>query len=174
MRSGRLAACSAAGAGRLAGAGRSVTRGGVVHQGDHLVGRGAGASVEVAELYKEGDAYHGPAGVLDEVAHRAGRAAGRQQVVRHEYAGALAYGVVVGFQGVGAVLKVVGGGDRLPRELVRLAGQDQAFSGPVGERGAEDEAAGLGGEDVVVAEVLGRGVECVRSRVEGLAVLYQG
>ena len=83
-------------------------------------------------------------------------------------------GVGVGLEGVGAVLELVGGGDGLARQLVGLAGEDQALSGAVGEGGAEDEAAGFGGEDAVVVEAVGGEGEGVDGGVQGLAVLDEG
>src|ERR687893_1665938 len=94
-----------------AGTGRSVIWGGVGYQGDDLVGGEAVAAVEVAELYEEGHADDGAAGVLDEFAHGAGGAAGGEEVVADEDPGALPYRVGVGFEGVGPVLEVVGGRD---------------------------------------------------------------
>src|SRR4028118_2101939 len=140
-----------AGAEGTVGTGRSVIGGGVGYDGDDLVGGEPGAASEVGELYEEGNADDGSAGVLHEFAHRAGGAAGGEKVVADEDPGPGPWGVGVGLQGVGTVLEVVGGGDGLPGELVRFAGEEEALLGPVGEGRAEDEAAGLGGEGQVVA-----------------------
>src|SRR4028118_2363441 len=134
-----------AGAEGTVGTGRSVIGGGVGYDGDDLVGGEPGAASEVGELYEEGNADDGSAGVLHEFAHRAGGAAGGEKVVADEDPGPGPWGVGVGLQGVGTVLEVVGGGDGLPGELVRFAGEEEALLGPVGEGRAEDEAAGPGG-----------------------------
>src|SRR4028118_1678260 len=131
-----------AGAEGTVGTGRSVIGGGVGYEGDDLVGGEPGAASEVGELYEEGNADDGSAGVLHEFAHRAGGAAGGEKVVADEDPGPGPWGVGVGLQGVGAVLEVVGGGDGLPGELVRFAGEEEALLGPVGEGRAEDAAAG--------------------------------
>src|ERR671916_198034 len=143
-------------------------------QGHDLVGLELVAAGEVGQFYQEGDARDGAAGVLDELAHGAGGAAGGEEVVGHEDAGALRDGVGVGFQGVRAVLQLVGGGDGIPRQLVWFAGEDEAFFGAVGQGRAEHEAAGLGGEDAVVDDAFrGRG-QGVHGGVQGAPVLYQG
>src|SRR5918998_5865018 len=146
----------------------------VGNEGDYLVGGEAVAAVEGGEFYEEGDAGHGGAGVLDELAHGAGGAARGEQVVGDEDLGVWRYGVGVGLEGVGAVLELVGRGDRLARELIGLAGQDEALARPVGQGRAEDEAAGLGREDTIVVEAVGGQGEGVDGGVEGLAVLYEG
>src|SRR3990170_2581858 len=53
------------------------------------------AAFEEAELYEEGDAGHDAAGVLDELAHSARRAAGGEEIVDDEDASAMGYGVGV-------------------------------------------------------------------------------
>ena len=88
--------------------------------------------MEVGELYEEGDAGDGAAPALDELAHGVGCAAGGEEVVGDEDAGAWRYGVGVGFEGVGAVLELVGGGDGLAGEFVRFAREDEALAGAVG------------------------------------------
>src|SRR5215212_11057992 len=93
---------------------------------------------------EEGDARDDAAGVLDELAHGAGGAAGGEEVVHDEDAVAAGDGVDVDFEGVGAVFELVGGGYGFPGELVGLAGENEALAGAVGEGSAEDEAAGFG------------------------------
>src|ERR687897_626626 len=154
--------------------GRFLLRVIVGYEGDYLVGNEAGAAVQVGELYEEGDACDGGTGVLDEVAHSAGGAARCEEVVGDEDAGAGGDGVRVGLEGVGAVLQLVCGGDRLARELVRLSSEDEALAGTVGQSRAEDEAAGLGREDTVVVEAVGGKGQGVYGGVEGLAILYKG
>src|SRR3712207_1163145 len=133
-----------------AGSGRLLVWVIVGDERDDVVGGEEVAAAEVGEFYEEGDAGYGASRVLDELAHGAGGAPGGEQVVCDEDAGAGVYGVSVGLEGVRAVLEVVGGGDGLSGELVRFAGEDEAFAGAVGQSRAEDEAAGLGGEDAVV------------------------
>src|SRR3712207_1608997 len=158
-----------------AGSGRLLVGWVIVgYEGDHLVGGEAVSAAQVGELYEEGDAGHGGAGVLDELAHSTGGAARGEQVVGDEDLGAGRYGVGVGLERVGAVLELVGRGDRLAGKLVGLARQDEALARPVGHGGAEDEAAGLGREDAVVVEAVGGEREGVDGGVEGLAVLYEG
>src|SRR5215217_2224553 len=72
----------------------------VSDEGDDVVGFEAGAAVQVGELYEEGDAGHGAAGVLDELAHSAGGTPGGEEVVGDEDAGARLNSVGVGFEGV--------------------------------------------------------------------------
>src|SRR5215204_1024275 len=119
------------------GSGRLVFGVIVDYEGDDFVWAELVAASQVAELYKEGHAGHCAAGVFDELAHSAGRAAGGEQVVCDEDAGTPWYRVGMGFQGVSAVLQIIGGRDRLSRELVRLAGEDQALPGAVGQGRAE-------------------------------------
>ena len=132
------------------------------------------AATEEAELYEEGYAGHDAAGVLDELAHGAGGAAGGEQVIYYEDAGALGDGVEVDLEGVLAVLELVGGGDGLSGELVGFAGEDEPLLGAVGQGRPEDEAPGLGGEDARVVYVLGGTGHSVDSGVEGGAILYEG
>src|SRR5215204_4285533 len=155
------------------GSGRLVFRVIVGYEGDDVVGAELVAAVQVAELYEEGNAGNCAAGVLDELAHSASRAACGEQVVCDEDAGALGDRVGVGLQGVGAVLEFVGGRDRLSRELVRLAREDQALFGAVGEGCAEDEGAGFGREYAVVGDTVGGLGEGVHGQMQGASVLYK-
>src|SRR5215210_2680353 len=170
----RRSASARCGVGRvsLRGSGRLLVWVIVGDERDDVVGLEAGAAVQVGEFYKEGDAGHGTTGVLDELAHRTGGSPGGEQVVDDEDAGTGRDGVIVGFEGVGPVLELVGGGDGLAGEFVGFAGEDEAFAGAVGESGAEDEAAGLGGEDAVVVDRVGGAGKGVYGGVEGFAVLY--
>src|ERR687893_510909 len=163
-----------AGAVSSSGAGRLVFRVMVGDEGDDLVGAQFLAAAEVGELYEEGHAGDRAPGVLDHLAHGAGRPARGEQVVCDEDAGALRDRVGVGFEGVGTVLEVVGCGDDLPGELLRFAGEDEALSGTVGEGRAEHEAAGFGREYAVVGDVIRSLGEGVYGRVQGAAVLYKG
>src|SRR5918998_2840650 len=143
-------------------------------QGHDLVGLELVAAGEVGQFDQEGHAGYGAAGVLHELAHGAGGAAGGEEVVGDEDAGARRDGVGVGFQGVRAVLQLVGGGDGVARQLVGFAGEDEALFGAVGQGRPEHEAAGFGGEYAVVGYALrGRG-QGVHGGVQGAAVLYQG
>src|SRR5215211_6804326 len=121
-----------AGAVSSSGAGRLVFGVMVGDEGDDLVRAQFLAASEVGELYEEGYAGDLAPGVLDQLAHGAGRAPCGEQVVRDEDAGALGDRIGVGFQGVGTVLEVVGCGDDLPGELLWFAGEDEALSGAVG------------------------------------------
>ena len=76
----------------------------------------------------------------------------------------------MGFQGIGTVFEVVGGGDDLSRELIGFAGQDEALFGAVGQGCTEYEAAGFGREDAVVGESFGGLGEGVDGRMQGVAV----
>src|SRR5215210_1062728 len=76
----------------------------VGYQGADVVGGEAGAAFEVGELYEEGDAGDGGAGVLDELAHGEGGAPCGEQIVGNEDEGVRWYGVGVGLEGVGTVL----------------------------------------------------------------------
>src|SRR5829696_782416 len=142
----RRSASGVCGVGRVSGRGSGRLLAWVIvgDEGDDMVGVEAGAAVEEGELYEKCDAGDDAARVLDELAHSAGGAAGGEEVVGDEDAGAWRYGVGVGFQGVGAVLEFVGGGNGFAGKFVRLAGEDEPFAGAVGEGCAEDEAAGLG------------------------------
>src|SRR5918993_3226321 len=156
------------------GAGRLVFGVMVGDEGDDLVGAQFLAAAEVRELNKEGYTGDRAARVLDQLAHSAGRAACREQVVRDEDAAALGDRVGVGFQGVGTVLEVVGCGDDLSGEFLRLAGEDEAFSGAVSEGRAEHEPAGFGREYEVVGDSVGGLGQGVHGRMQGAAVLYKG
>ena len=82
-------------------------------EGDDGVGLELFAAAQVGELYEESHAGDRTAGVFDELAHGAGRASRCEEVIGHEDAGTFGDGVGVGFQGVGTVFEVVGGGDDL-------------------------------------------------------------
>ena len=146
----------------------------VGEEGGYGVGGEEVTAAQGAKFYEEGEAGHDAAGVLDEVAHGAGGAAGGEEVVDDEDAGAGRYGVGVDLQGVRTVLQIVGGGGGLPGELVGFAGEDEALFGPVGEGAAEDEAAGVGGEDAGVVQVFGGAGQSFDGGVEGGAVFYEG
>src|SRR5687768_6139664 len=118
MRRSAWGACGAGWVSRM-GSGRLLVWVIVGYEGDDVVGGEAFATVKVGELYEEGYARYDAAGVLDELAHGAGGAAGGEEVIGDEHLGAGQYGVVVGLEGIGAVLELVGGGDGLARELVR-------------------------------------------------------
>src|SRR5215218_10999369 len=79
------------------GAGRLVFGVMVGDEGDDLVGAQFFAAVEVGELYEEGYAGDRAPGVLDQLAHSAGRSPCGEQVVRDEDAGAFGDRVEVGF-----------------------------------------------------------------------------
>src|SRR5215210_1581146 len=170
----RSASGGGAGAVSSRDAGRSVFRVMVGDEGDDLVGAQFLAAADVGELYEESYAGDRASGVLDELAHGAGRAPCGEQVVRDEDAGACRDRVGVGFEGVGTVFEVVGCGDDLSGEFLRLAGEDEAFSGAVGEGRTEHEAAGFGREYAVVGDTIGSLGEGVHGRVQGAAVLYKG
>src|SRR5918998_5739987 len=142
-------------------------------QGDDGVGLELFAAAQVGEFYEEGHARDRTAGVFDELAHGAGRAPGCEEVVRDEDAGALGDRVGVGFQGVGTVFEVVGGGDDLSGEFFRFAGQDEALFGAVGQGRAEHEAAGFGREYAVVGDAFGGFGEGVHGGVQGVPVFYE-
>src|SRR5919202_3394027 len=172
MRRSASAWCrDAAGAG-WSGSGRLLFRVIVGNERDNLVGGEAGAAAEVCELYKERDAGDDAARILDELAHGACGASCSEEIVSDEDAGTSRDRVGMGFQGVCAVLELVGGRDGLSRELVRFTGEDEALAGTVGQRRTEDEAAGLGGEDAVVVEAVGSKGEGIHGSVEGLPILY--
>src|SRR5215210_2729779 len=170
----RSASGGGAGAVSSRDAGRSVFRVMVGDEGDDLVGAQFLAAADVGELYEEGYAGDRAPGVLDQLAHGAGRASCGEQVVRNEDTGALGDRIGMGFEGVGAILEVVGCGHDLSGQLLRLAGEDEAFPGAVGEGGPENEAAGFGREYAVVGDTIGGLGEGVHGRVQGVAVLYKG
>src|SRR5687768_6620266 len=95
------------------GSGRLVLWVMVGDEGDDWVGLELFAAAQVGEFYEEGHACDRTAGVLDELAHGAGRASRCEEVVCDEDAGTFGDRVGVGFQGVGTVFEVVGGGDGL-------------------------------------------------------------
>ena len=75
------------------------------------------AAVQEPEFDHEQAAGDGAAELVDEAAAGLHRAARREQIVHQEHAVAGADGVLVDFQAVGSVLKLVGRGVRLPGEL---------------------------------------------------------
>src|SRR5215211_5386281 len=156
------------------GWGRLVLGVTVGDEGDDGVGLEFFAAAQVAELYEEGHACDRAAGVFDELAHGAGRASCCEEVICDQDTSTFRYRVGVGFQGVGTVLQVVGGGDDLSLEFLRCAGEDEALFGTVGEGCAEHEAAGFGREYAVVGDVFGRLGEGVHGRMQGAAVFYEG
>ena len=76
-----------------------------------------------------------------------GGAPGGEQVVDDEDAVAGTHGVVVHFEGVGAVFEVVGDADAGGGEFLGFAHGDEAGAEGVGECGGEDEAAGFDADD---------------------------
>src|SRR5215211_2072857 len=156
------------------GWGRLVLGVTVGDEGDDGVGLEFFAAAQVGELYEEGHACDRTAGVFDELAHGAGRASCCEEVICDEDAGTFGDRLCVGFQGVGTIFQLVGGGDGLSRELFRFAGQDEAFFGAVGQGRAEHEAAGFGREYAVVGDAFGGLGEGVHGRMQGAAVFYKG
>src|SRR5215211_9459713 len=92
------------------GWGRLVLGVTVGDEGDDGVGLEFFAAAQVAELYEEGHACDRAAGVFDELAHGAGRASSCEEVICDQDTGALGDRVYMGFEGVGTVFQVIGGG----------------------------------------------------------------
>jgi hypothetical protein len=107
----------------------------------------AGAAVEEGEFDEDGDAEDVSAEGLDHVAAGVHGAAGGEEVVDDEAFFAGLDGVFVDFEGVLAVLEVVGEGEFGGGEFAGLADGDEAAGEGLGDGGAEDEAAGFGADD---------------------------
>ena len=114
------------------------------------------AAVQRDELDQERQRVHFAAEPLDQIGGRARRAAGGEQVVDDQHPLPLLHRVVVDLERVGAVLEVVGRADAGRRQLARLAHRREAGADPVGDGGAEDEAAALDADDEVDALILER------------------
>ena len=109
--------------------------------------------------------------LLDEVAERCRRPAGREQVVVHEHPRPARESVGVQLEHVDSVLQDVLRADRLRGKLAGLAGGREAGAQLACERAAEDEPARLRGEDHVHVQrpgVLGERADgmVVRARLE--------
>src|SRR5579859_1778255 len=116
------------------------------------------AAVEAGEFDEYGDAGDCAAELGDQVAAGFHGSAGGQEVVYDQYALAFDDGVGVHFEGVFAVLEVVGHGDAAVGELAGLADDDEAGGETAGDGGAEDESAAFGADDevdVLAAEGVG-------------------
>jgi len=121
-----------------------------------------GAALEEVEFDSEADTDNFSAEFFYELHRRLHRAAGGEEVVDDEDALAGLDGVEMDFEGVGAVLEVVADFGRGGGEFFGLADRDEAGVEAVGERGAEDEAAGFDAEDhvdVFADVVRGEGVD---------------
>ena len=118
----------------------------------HVVAAEPLAAAQERQLDQERAADDLAAELLDQLAQRARRAAGRQQVVVDEHARAACERVGVQLERVDAVLEQVLGADRLVRQLARLAGQHEAGAELARERRPEQEAARLGADDDVDAQ----------------------
>ena len=128
------------------------------------------APVEERQLDHEAEADDHAAGLLHHAGGGRGGAAGGEQVVDDEHAVALADGVLVHLQGVGAVLQIVGDADAFGGEFLGLAHGHEAGAQRVGQRGGEDEAAGFDAEHdidlgvaVMVFESVDHAAEALRS-----------
>ena len=144
---------------RAVGTPRSL---GLVHQQRVHVTPGEPLTpVEERELDQEAAADDIAAELLDEVAQRRGRAAGREQVVVHEHPPPGGDGVGVQLERLLAVLEQVFGADGLIGQLAGLAREREAGAELERERGAEQEAARLGRDDAL---------DLQRPRVGGQAV----
>ena len=93
--------------------------------------------------------------LLDELAQGPRRPARGQQVVVDEHARARGDRVGVQLQRVGGVLEHVLGAHGLVRQLARLAREHEAGAELARDRRAEQEAARLGADDDVDAQVAG-------------------
>src|SRR5579875_1698773 len=121
----------------------------VVEKREDVVLREAGAAAEEVEFDGDAEGDDFAAEALDELDGGLHGAAGGEQVVDDDDALAGTDGVLVNLQRVGAVLEVVLYGFGGSGELAGLADGDEAGVEAVGERGAEDEAAGFDAEDEV-------------------------
>jgi hypothetical protein len=102
------------------------------------------SAVEEAQFDEECDARDGAAGVLDELAHGAGGAAGGEEVVYDEDAVTAGDGVGVDFEGVWCRIPSSYEAEIISRGACPACEQDEPLAGAVCEGGAEDEAAGFG------------------------------
>src|SRR5262245_10080285 len=124
-------------------------RGSIRDQRMDVVTLEAVATLEERELDDESDADDHAAEALHELDGRARCTARREDVVEDHDTAAARNRVPVGLKRVGAVLELVGGLDRLARQLPGLARSDEPRVELVRERAAEDESARLGAEHVV-------------------------
>ena len=137
------------------------------------IARHDAARIQELELEDEREGDNLGAGLLDEAAERHRRAAGRDEVVDDEHLVAGNEGVFVDLQLIGAVLERIGLGVDLARKLARLARGDEADAELVGDGRTDEEAAGLGADDLgdaLVGEMRG---DVVDERRERLRVLEQ-
>src|SRR5438309_2544277 len=131
------------------------------------------APVEERQLDHERDADDLAAELLDQPERRRHRPAGREQIVDGEDLLAGPDSVHVDRERVPAVLELVLDFDRLPGELAELPHRHEARAELVGERAAEDEAAGLDADDDLDARVLVPRGQMVDDVVEGRRVLEE-
>lgn len=130
-------------------------------------------AAEIGQVDDEGGGGHRRAGATDE-AHRGERGAGgSDEVVGEEHPCARRAGVDMHGEPVGAIFERIFLGDRLARQLARLADEEQPAAEPLGKRRADDEAAGLDRGDEIGflpdarRQPLDRGGEAARVEEEG-------
>ena len=131
------------------------------------------AAVEERQLDHEAEAHDHAAGLLHHSRGGGGGAAGGEQVVHDEDAMAVADGVLVHLQGVGAVLQIVGDADAFGGQLLRLAHRHEAGAERVGERRGEDEAAGFDAEDDIDLRIAVVVLQAVDDAAKSVRVLEQ-
>ena len=107
------------------------------------------ASIQEGEFDEEDGAEDVAAELLDEVEGGGGGAAGGEEVIGEEDGFAGADGVLVDFDGVGAVFEVVAGAEGFPGEFAFFADGDEAGVEFGGDEGAEDEATGVDADDFI-------------------------
>src|SRR5579862_8366363 len=121
----------------------------VVEQGHYVVALELVAAVKEIEFDDEGEACDLSAERAREFGGGFGGASGGEQVVDNENFFAGADGVLVHFERVGAVFQCVIEFDSFGGELADFADGNESGVEAVGERGGEDEAAGLHAEDEI-------------------------
>ncbi len=130
-------------------------------------------ALQEAQLHQEGAADDLGAQAGHEIAQGARRPAGGQQVVVDEHPGAVGQRIGVDLEGVETVLEGVLGADRLRGQLAGLARGHEPGPELAGQRRPEDEAARLGGDDVVNVGGGDPRREAAHRRIEGGRVQQQ-
>jgi GNAT superfamily N-acetyltransferase len=102
------------------------------------------AAFEKRQFHKEGTARDAAARFFDQTAARQHRAAGRQEVIHEQHAGAGSHAVDMDLQLGAAVLQVVLKGMRAVRELARFAERDERPFQQQSQRSRKQEPPGFG------------------------------
>jgi hypothetical protein len=133
------------------------------------------AAFEKVKLDGEGKTGDFTAELLNELDCRFHGAAGGEKIIDEDDTLATLDGVEMDFKAIGAVLEIIGDTGDGRGQLARLANGNEAGVEPIGQRGAEDESAGLNAENEIdFALKIMRGQSVNELREAGLVFEQRG